>query len=186
MHMNRSDVSINLLREPPSISQEEEYVFHKFRLFASFSLLIAIISGAIFSVIYFIFIGELNRLEEDRSLLARSINSQAKKELLLLSFQERAPIVQRIVDTQPSIKKIFGIIEEIIPPSSIKKLSFEEKSNQVNVTIFTNSFEEAEQIISRLMEKSKEGKIIALSTDSLSVTNDGKTEAVLTFNPTEK
>lgn len=184
--MNRYNVSINLLREPPSISQEEEYVFHKLRLYASFILLITIVFGAVFIVVYFIFVGQLNRLEEDRSFLARSINSQAKKELLLLSFQERVPMVQRIINAQPSIKKIFDIIEEIIPSSVIKKLSYEEKSNQVNVTIFTNSFEEVQEIISRLMEKSKEGKIIALSTDSLAVLNDGKTEAVLTFRPIVK
>ncbi len=181
--MNRG-IAINLFRPTSRFSDQERALFRKLRIYSAIVLFFIIALSAFVAIAYLAGATQYSRLEEERAFLAKSVSAQAKKEILLLSFQERVPVVQQIMKNQQPLDNLLGSLAEIASPLSIQTVSFNKEHNyQVQTTITTDSLEEMQEIIGRVLQKTEERDIHSPYIQSLSIGGNGKVEAILRFAP---
>jgi hypothetical protein len=175
-------MNINLLRTRSTLSQEELIFLQKLRFFSIAVISAVFIVGLFVGIAYIAGGMQYDRLERKRLALSRLINIQAKKQILLLSLQERIPIIEKVFDSQYSWDKVIDNIIEIISPPFLKRFSIEEDST-VHIMAHVNSLEELESIVVRTVKQAEEKKIRSPVINSLVVEKDGKIEARFTFTP---
>lgn len=91
---------INLLRTQSVLSQEELAFLERFRVISGMIIAVVLGIGIFVGGAYLAAKFQYDRLEERRVTLARSITAQAKKQILLLSLQDRIPIIQKTIEAQ--------------------------------------------------------------------------------------
>ncbi|MCX8008673.1 MAG: hypothetical protein N3A54_03125 [Patescibacteria group bacterium] len=173
-------IYINLFRS--SVMRERELLFlRKLRLISFIFLTIIISFGILTGIFYFLGKIEYDGLEENRSYLSMSIGNQAKKQTLLISLQERLPMIQRILDSRNSFENVISTIQDIVSEQNIKTISMIEQTKIVTMTIQANSLEEIQSITSRILQKIEDGKIRSPIINSLVMKQDGIFEVVFSF-----
>lgn len=181
--MNRS-IAINLFRPTSRFSEQELSLFRKLRVYSAITLFVMIVISVFVGISYMAGANQFARLEEERLFLAKSISAQAKKEVFLLSFQERIPVAQQIMNNQYRFDRIFDALIEIASPSSMQTISFNKENNdEMTVTITADSLKEVQGVVDRVLKKKQERIIHNPFIQSLSVGSNGDVELVLRFRP---
>jgi hypothetical protein len=125
---------------------------------------------------------QFNQLDDKRTALSKTIAAQAKKQILLLSLQDRIPIIQKTLDIQYPWDRVVEDLVAIVGPPYLKTLAIGQ-NNILNVSARADTLEEVETMVKEALRQTQEKKIRSPQLNSLQIAKDGTIDLTFTFIP---
>ncbi len=173
---------INLLRTQSVLSQEEVLLLGRIKLVSFIAVICVVVVGIFVGGAYFAAKLQHNQLEDKRVSLSKSISAQAKKQILLLSLQDRIPIIKKTLDAQYPWDKVVENLVQIVGPPYLKTLAIGQ-NNILNVTAEAKSLEDIEAMITESLKQTQEKKIRSPQISSMTIAKDGGINITFIFIP---
>lgn len=173
---------INLLRTQSVLSQEELAFLERFRVISGMIIAVVLGIGIFVGGAYLAAKFQYDRLEERRVTLARSITAQAKKQILLLSLQDRIPIIQKTIEAQYPWDTVVENLVSVVRPPFLKTLVIGD-NNLLAITAQADSLEDVEVMVKEILKQTTEKKIRSPYISSMQVSHNGKIDINFSFIP---
>ena len=174
---------INLYKTGPEFSQSELRFIRRFKIFSIITACLFVGISVAIAIIYFSATIQYNQLDEERGVLTRSLDKEAKKRLLIANIKQRVPLIQSTVDSQLPWDQIIDILNQLAVPPFLKTVSID-TAHQIKVSASGTSLDEINHLVSTAISLENDKKIHLSEINSLQIDKDGKLSFDFSFIPT--
>ncbi len=172
--------TINLIKTKTSVLPELEVAETYLRKAGSFLVISLVVSGLIVGGVFVYLSLSLERTQQDKQTLTRSITESSVKEGLLAAIKARSVIAGNIIGNQKPVARLFDTIAATAPSTNLASVSFDENS-EVVIAVRAQSLDEVMVIANALIKQQEERRVNNPKLVSLTLSREGTIEASFSF-----
>lgn len=178
--MKSSD--INLLKAKTMLTPQLVAIEGQLRIISVVLLVLVLCAGLFFGVGYVIFRRSLESLSGRKTALIAAVGKELQKEGLYASLKDRLAITGRIIEKQRSWLKVVDLVDRVTLSGPRTSFAVGE-NNEVNLSITSNSLEDAFDVVDRVIAEVEGKNMINPVLQSVQYGKDGSVRISLTFTP---
>lgn len=181
-----AESNVNLIRPKAPGSALSEGIVAHIRQIGWVALMSFLVVGAIALAGYFFLRTTLSSAKREETRLSEQIRNLTRVEGLYTIIGSRLAIVSRVLGSEKDLSSIIELTESVSPEDWIWAISIDSDSARVAIKLTPRTISEAGQLVSALLEQTREGKVNKAMLDSLTLDENGLVNLSVSFVPSQR